>query len=55
VTPSENGMGIESEAKLVPAEGQGFRSGFWETRLAPFFEKYFLILCLGLVGIASAR
>jgi hypothetical protein len=29
--------------------------GFWETRLAPSFEKYCLALCLCLVGIACVR
>ena len=29
--------------------------GFWEARLAPSFEKYCLVLCLGLVGIACVR
>src|SRR5271155_3008886 len=29
--------------------------GFWETRLAPFFEKYCLVLCLFLMGIACVR
>jgi tetratricopeptide (TPR) repeat protein len=29
--------------------------GFWEARLAPFFDKYCLVLCLGLVGIACVR
>jgi hypothetical protein len=35
----------------------GWFSGpsFWETQLAPFFEKYFFILCLSLVGVACAR
>jgi hypothetical protein len=30
-------------------------SGFWENRLAPFLEKYCLVLCVCLVGIACAR
>lgn len=30
-------------------------SGFWETRLSPFFEKYFIVLVLCLVGIACCR
>jgi dolichyl-phosphate-mannose--protein O-mannosyl transferase len=29
--------------------------GCWEARLAPFFEKYCLVLCLCLVGIACLR
>jgi MFS family permease len=29
--------------------------GFWETRLAPFFERHFAVLFLCLVGIAGAR
>ena len=29
--------------------------GFWETRLAPFLDKYCLALCLVLVGIACLR
>jgi tetratricopeptide (TPR) repeat protein len=29
--------------------------GFWEARIAPFFEKYCLVLCLALVGIACVR
>ncbi len=28
---------------------------FWKDRLAPFFEKYCLVLCLALVGIACVR
>jgi len=28
---------------------------FWEIRLAPFFEKYCLVLCLGLIGIGCLR
>src|SRR5215472_15610690 len=30
-------------------------SGFWEARLAPFLERYFYLLCVCLVVIASAR
>jgi len=29
--------------------------GFWETRLSPFFEKYFVVLSLCLVGVAGGR
>jgi len=29
--------------------------GFWESRLAPFFEEYCLLLCLCLVGVGCAR
>ncbi len=29
--------------------------GFWEARLAPFLDKYCLLLCLCLVGIACVR
>ncbi len=29
--------------------------GFWEAQLAPFFEKYCLVLCLCLVGVACVR
>ncbi len=29
--------------------------GFWDTRLAPFLDRYCVILCLLLVGIACAR
>jgi hypothetical protein len=29
--------------------------GLWQTRASPVFEKYFAALCLGLIGIASAR
>ena len=29
--------------------------GFWQTQLVPLFEKYFLTLCLGLIGIAGVR
>lgn len=46
---------IESPASRVPAAAPTPSSGLWEAHLAPFFERYFLILCLGLVGIASAR
>jgi 4-amino-4-deoxy-L-arabinose transferase-like glycosyltransferase len=28
---------------------------FWDTRLAPFLERHFLLLCLCLIGIASLR
>ena len=31
------------------------RPGFWETRLAPFLDKYCLLLCLLFVGIACVR
>jgi len=31
------------------------RHGFWEAKLAPFLERYCLLLCLLLVGIACAR
>lgn len=31
------------------------RPTFWETRLGPFFEKYCLVLCVALVGIACVR
>ena len=31
------------------------RPGYWETRLAPFLDKYCLLLCLLLVGIACVR
>jgi hypothetical protein len=29
--------------------------GFWDNRLAPFLEKYCVVLCLCLVGIAGVR
>ena len=38
-----------------PANAQAATSSFWETRFAPFCEKYFLLLCICLIGIACVR
>jgi Dolichyl-phosphate-mannose-protein mannosyltransferase len=40
---------------VVPRLSQSSQPGFWETRLAPFLQKYCLALCLCLVGIACVR
>jgi hypothetical protein len=46
-------------AKLQPErparQGATPSPSFWETRLAPFLESHFIVLCLSLIGIACAR
>jgi len=37
---------------LMPAQNP---IGVWQTRVTPLFDKYFLVFCLGLIGIACAR
>jgi MFS family permease len=41
--------------KIKFGAGLSAPSGFWESHLAPFFDKHFLILCLCFIGIACAR
>lgn len=41
--------GVMCEMRSAP------RQGLWESRLAPFFEKHFLLLCICLIGVASFR
>jgi hypothetical protein len=54
----ETRMGIELiNPETIRAHAQGpvpLRS-FWEARIVPFLEKYFWVVCLCFVGIASAR
>ena len=44
----------QSRVSLLPPARRP-SPGFWETRLAPFLEKYCLALCLCLVAIACVR
>ena len=46
---------IESKEKPQSPHGAGRPSGFWESRLVPFFDRYCLLLCLCLVAIACGR
>lgn len=39
----------------LPQVSRPPRPTFWEARLGPFFEKYCLVLCVALVGIACVR
>ena len=39
----------------MPQLRHSSQPAFWEARLAPFLEKYCLVLCLSLVGIACLR
>ncbi len=48
------GKSSPRHAWLSPS-GRSAEAGFWETRLAPFLEKYCVALCVILVGIACAR
>lgn len=41
--------------KMNHQEKQEVGSSFWESRLAPFLDRYFVILCLCLVAVACCR
>jgi len=45
----------DKEIQVKDTLGSALLPGFWDSRLAPFFEKYCLLLCLCLVGIACLR
>lgn len=45
----------QPEVQVVSQLRPSIQPGFWETRLAPFLDKYCLALCLVLVGIACLR
>src|SRR5580704_12975908 len=47
---------LTEEIKVGPDLAQTPRpADLWQARFAPLLEKYFLILCLGFIGIACAR
>lgn len=43
------------QVKGSVGDESGSLPSFWETRVAPFFEKHFFALCVSLIGIACAR
>lgn len=45
----------EINPKVMQGLGPAPLPGLWESRLAPFFDKYCLVLCISLVGIACTR
>lgn len=54
---TETSISTEEEVKRTaesPRIGVA-QNDSWHARLAPFLERYFLVLCLGLVGIACVR
>jgi Dolichyl-phosphate-mannose-protein mannosyltransferase len=46
---------LNPQAQHATQPGTVFFRGFWETRVAPFLDKHFVLLCVCLLGIACAR